>query len=153
MFLVLSIRILSQRYGSGSYYHQAKIVRKTLIPTILWLLYDDFENLCKYTFKCKQQNLVKNRFFLASWRSVMKIAGSRAGSGSISQMHGSKKVWYMGRLFRETLSFMQKLWRSYTIWRYPFFSCKYSTSCDGKVWSGSSSGSHWLRPMLIHNTG
>ncbi len=24
----------SQRYGSGSFYHQAKIVRKTLIPTI-----------------------------------------------------------------------------------------------------------------------
>ncbi len=29
----------SQRYasGSGSFYHHAKIVRKTLIPTILWL--------------------------------------------------------------------------------------------------------------------
>jgi hypothetical protein len=28
---------ISQRYGSGSesYYHQAKIVRKTLIPTVL----------------------------------------------------------------------------------------------------------------------
>ncbi len=33
---------ISQRYGSGfgSFYHQAKIVRKTLIPTALWLLYD-----------------------------------------------------------------------------------------------------------------
>ncbi len=28
---------ISQRYGSGSFYHHAKIVRKTLIPTILWL--------------------------------------------------------------------------------------------------------------------
>jgi len=27
----------SQRYGSGSFYHHAKIVRKTLIPSILWL--------------------------------------------------------------------------------------------------------------------
>ncbi len=26
---------ISQRYGSGSFYHQAKIVRKTLIPTVL----------------------------------------------------------------------------------------------------------------------
>ncbi len=26
--------------GSGSFNHQAKIVRKTLIPTVLWLLYD-----------------------------------------------------------------------------------------------------------------
>ncbi len=35
---------ISQRYGSesgsGSFYHQAKIVRKTLIPTVLWLLFD-----------------------------------------------------------------------------------------------------------------
>ncbi len=32
----------SQRYGSGSgsFYHQAKILRKTLIPTVLWLLFD-----------------------------------------------------------------------------------------------------------------
>ncbi len=32
----------SQRYGSGygSFYHQVKIVRKTFIPTVLWLLYD-----------------------------------------------------------------------------------------------------------------
>ncbi len=26
--------------GSGYFYHQAKIVRKTLIPTVVWLLYD-----------------------------------------------------------------------------------------------------------------
>jgi hypothetical protein len=26
---------ISQRYGSGSFYHQTKIVRKTLIPTVL----------------------------------------------------------------------------------------------------------------------
>jgi hypothetical protein len=31
---------VSQRYGSGSFYHQAKIVRKTLISTFLLLLYD-----------------------------------------------------------------------------------------------------------------
>jgi hypothetical protein len=28
-------RSICQRYGSGSFYHQAKIVRKTLIPTVL----------------------------------------------------------------------------------------------------------------------
>ncbi len=28
------------RFSSGSFYHQAKTVRKTLIPTVLWLLYD-----------------------------------------------------------------------------------------------------------------
>jgi hypothetical protein len=31
---------LRKRYGSGSFYHQAKIVRKTLIPTALQLLFD-----------------------------------------------------------------------------------------------------------------
>ncbi len=31
---------ISQTYGSGSFYHQAKIVNKTLIPTVLWLLFD-----------------------------------------------------------------------------------------------------------------
>jgi hypothetical protein len=33
---------VSQRFGSGSrsFYHQEKIVKKTLIPTVLWLLYD-----------------------------------------------------------------------------------------------------------------
>ncbi len=35
---------INQRYGSGSgsLYHQAKLVRKTLIPTVLWLLFDFF---------------------------------------------------------------------------------------------------------------
>ncbi len=34
---------ISTRYhGSGSFYNQAKIVKKTLIPTVLWLLYDFF---------------------------------------------------------------------------------------------------------------
>ncbi len=38
---------ISQRYGagSGSVYHQAKIIRKTLIPTALWLLLFDFLSL------------------------------------------------------------------------------------------------------------
>ncbi len=31
---------VSQRYGSGSFYRQAKIVRKPLIPIVLLLLYD-----------------------------------------------------------------------------------------------------------------
>jgi len=31
---------ISQRYGSGSFYHHAKIVRKPLIPTALRLLFD-----------------------------------------------------------------------------------------------------------------
>jgi hypothetical protein len=30
---------VSQRYGSGSFYHQEKIVRRTWIPTVLRLLF------------------------------------------------------------------------------------------------------------------
>jgi hypothetical protein len=42
----------SQRYRSGSFYHHAKIVRKPLIPSILWLfLTFYFEKWCKCTFK------------------------------------------------------------------------------------------------------
>ncbi len=37
---VLRIRILSTRFESGSFYHQAKIVRKTLNASVLWLLCD-----------------------------------------------------------------------------------------------------------------
>jgi hypothetical protein len=33
------IRVPSQRYRSGSFYHQETIVRKTVIPTVLLLLY------------------------------------------------------------------------------------------------------------------
>jgi hypothetical protein len=39
MFLGLPGSV-SQRYGSGSFYHQAKTVRKTLIPNVLELLFD-----------------------------------------------------------------------------------------------------------------
>ncbi len=88
---------ISQRYGSGSFFHHAKIVRKTLIPTILWLF--DFLSLKNYVNVPSKSNKQKNVFnkicfLLASWRSMMRIAGS--GSGSISQsmdprirIHGS----------------------------------------------------------------
>jgi acetyl-CoA acetyltransferase len=47
--------------GSGSFYHQAKKVRKTLIPTALWLLFDFLSLKMMYmygTFK-KQKNFLK----------------------------------------------------------------------------------------------
>jgi hypothetical protein len=65
---------ISQRYGSGSrsFYHQAKIVRKTLIPTALYLLLFDFLSLkndvrvnvpSKYN---KKKNSFKISFLVAS---------------------------------------------------------------------------------------
>ncbi len=78
-----------QRYGSGSgpgsFYHHAKIVRKTLIPTILWLFWlFIFKKWCKCPSKSNKQKIfILFSVLLASWRSMTKIAGS--GSGFISQ--------------------------------------------------------------------
>ncbi len=78
----------SQRYGSGSgscagsgsFYHHAKIVRKTLIPTILLLFLTFFSlkndvNVASKSNKQKKLNK-KISFLLASWRFMTKIAGS-----------------------------------------------------------------------------
>ncbi len=68
--------------GSGSFYQQAKKVRKTLVPvTSFWLFV--FENDVNVPSKSNKQKKFYNFFFLASWRSMTKIAGS------ISQRHGS----------------------------------------------------------------
>jgi hypothetical protein len=84
---------IRQRYGSGSFYYQAKIVRKkTLIHTVLWLvlnflsLKNDVNVPSKSdSRKTSRKTFLTVSFMLASWRSVTKIAGS----GFISQRHGS----------------------------------------------------------------
>ncbi len=70
---VFSIVVSSQRYvsGSRSFYHQAKIERKTLVPTVFWLLYD-FLSL-KIDVNVPSKSTKQNN--LRSWRSLMKIAG------------------------------------------------------------------------------
>ncbi len=64
-------------FGSGSFNHQAKLVRNTLIPTLFWLLYD-FLSVKNYVNVASKSNK-------PSWRSLTKIAGS----GSVSQRYGS----------------------------------------------------------------
>jgi hypothetical protein len=65
---------ISQRYGSGSgsFYHQANIVRKTLIPTVLSLILDflSFKNDVNIPLKSNKAEILPE-------------------SGSISQRHGS----------------------------------------------------------------
>ncbi len=79
---------ISHRYGSGSFYHQAKIIRKTLIPTVFWLFIfeKNYVNLPSKSTKHKNFFL-QISLLLASWRSVRKLAGSE--SGSIRQRHES----------------------------------------------------------------
>ncbi len=73
---------ISQRYGSGSgsvpFCHHAKIVRKTLIPTILLLFLTFYLWKIMLPSKSNKQKkcLNKNCFLLASWRSMTKKAGS-----------------------------------------------------------------------------
>jgi hypothetical protein len=81
------------RSGYGSFYHQSKKVRKTLIPkfpTVLLLLLDilSLKNDVHVPLKSnKQKNFFKisTGILLVSSRSMTKIVGS----GSISQWHGS----------------------------------------------------------------
>jgi hypothetical protein len=60
----------SQRYGSrsGPFYHQAKEARKTLIPTVLWLLLDILflKNDVNVPSKSNNQNIFLNLVFC--WR-------------------------------------------------------------------------------------
>ncbi len=69
--------------GSGSFYHQATIVRKTLIRTVLWPLLNflSLKNDVNVPSKSyKQKNFFKSSFLLASGRSMTRIAGSRSAS-------------------------------------------------------------------------
>ncbi len=109
----------SQRYGSGPFYHQAKIVRKTLIPTVLWLLFDflslkNDENV-RYLQKVISNKtfLTKNSFLLASWRAMVKIAGSGFESGSIPECQGSATT-PKGHQFRNV---RYATWKWTVIWR------------------------------------
>ncbi len=60
---------ISTRYESGSscgsFYNQAKMVRKTLISTVLWLLYDflSLKNDVNVALKSNKQKNIKNTNF------------------------------------------------------------------------------------------
>ncbi len=78
-------RSISQIQRSGSFYHQAKIVRKTWIPTVFLLL---FYFLSLKNDVPSKSNRQKNNFLLSTWRSLTKITGSGSASWSISQRYG-----------------------------------------------------------------
>jgi hypothetical protein len=51
----------SARYGSGSFYHKEKIIRKTLIPTVLGLLYDFLNNDVNVASKTNEQKILEKK--------------------------------------------------------------------------------------------
>ncbi len=65
--------------GTGSFHHQAKIVRKNFISTLLWLLYDllSLKNDVNVPSKSNKQKKTGEKFFFffASWRLLTKRAG------------------------------------------------------------------------------
>ncbi len=76
--------------GSGSFYNQAKKVRKTLIPTVLGLFFDilSLKNDVNVPSKStKQKKCFKKLVFVGFLMTT--LAGSASGSGSISLRHGS----------------------------------------------------------------
>jgi hypothetical protein len=86
-------RWTGQVVGSGSFHHQAKIVRKTLILlfcNFLWLFI--FEKWCKSTGTVRTlQKVISKKtrnklFLLASCRSLTKRAGSGSESGSVTDL-------------------------------------------------------------------
>ncbi len=78
--------------GSGSFCHKAKIVRETLISTILWLLFD-FLSLKNYVkVPSKSTYNAENFFFNSFFVGILKVDDEIEGSGSISQRHGSTDV-------------------------------------------------------------
>ncbi len=84
---------ISQRYGSRSrsFYHQAKIARKTLIPTVWWLLFDflSLKNDVNVPAKSNKQKKFKKKisFWLVSWRSMRKLAGSDPHQNVMDPQH------------------------------------------------------------------
>ncbi len=95
---------ISQGYGSGSgsgsFHQQAKMVRKTLIPTVLWLLLDflSLKNDVNVPSKSnKQENFIKNLFFVGILKvndenSRIRILLSEAWICDPDPIH-SKKSW------------------------------------------------------------
>ncbi len=87
----------SQMYGSGSgsFYHQAKIVRKTwflLFCNFFWTFYLWKWRKCRVPSKSnRQKNCIKNLFFvgLLKVNDETRGSGSTSGFGSICQRHVS----------------------------------------------------------------
>jgi hypothetical protein len=107
----------SQKYRSGSFYHQAKIVRKTMTPTVLLLFYD--------FLSVKNENDVpsKSNKQKKSSRSLTKIAGS----GSAPKCHGSATL-------PQTISLiLPSLWSYRGPWRPNGSSGKSRVSSSAKV--------------------
>ncbi len=108
----------TRRPGSGSFNHQAKIVRKTFISNVLWLLYDFFifEECCHAPLKSNRQKKLSTKiyFSLVSWRSLTKRPRAGAGSGSAPKCHGSGTLLFSNGCVFLVLILQKWVW--YFVW-------------------------------------
>ncbi len=75
----------------------SKNSKKTLIYTVLWLIFDflRLKNDVKVPSQSNMQNFFSFlSFLLASWRAIMKIEGSGSTSGSTPKCHGSATLMH-----------------------------------------------------------
>ncbi len=80
---------ISTRYGSGSFYHHAKVVGKTLVSTVLWLLYDflAFKNDVNVSSKSsKHIKLFLKLIFEVRIRIRTKMSRTRKETLSVSHL-------------------------------------------------------------------
>ncbi len=101
--LVRGTGSISQRYGSGSFYHQAIIVmRKTLIPTFcdFFLTFYLIKIMLLYPYLQK----------VKSGKTQKK--GHRLGSGSVPTCHGSETLVHIYMTLC-ILCVKKRLWRAY----------------------------------------
>jgi hypothetical protein len=85
--MILGLVSTKNGSGSGSFYHQAKIVRKTLIPTgtVLWLLYDllCFKHDVNVASRSNKQKTWRKKKYIFSCHLNIMAKMKGAGSGSI----------------------------------------------------------------------
>ncbi len=86
-----SITVVRHTYVPGSFHHQSKIVRKTLIPTVLWPLCDFFLSLKNDVNVPSKSNNEKNLNVLNVTDENSRIQ-TRSGSGSGRKCHGSETL-------------------------------------------------------------
>ncbi len=78
--------------GSGSFHHREKIVRKTLISIVLWLLFDDFLssiNDVNVPSKSIKQKTLKKGYFFVSILKVTDIKSRIRVRTKMSRIHNT----------------------------------------------------------------